>query len=1327
MQGILISLASAVILAIGGAFAAPYVVDWNAWRGTFESEIGQAIGLPVVIRGPIDAQILPAPRIVLRDVTLGDVVSTGGTVRELRAELSLGALMRGEVEATGVTLLRPQMRLVLDSAGRFALPTGAGRPAQLSIARFEIENGALDLLDRASDRTVSVTDLDLRGEARSLSGPFRLDGEVEAGGARFGLRSSLGTLGADGGGRLRVVLDGRTTPFAVDLDGSLGFDAGKPRYDGRAALTRRGRGGLETWQLSGQIRAAPEAVVASNLDLAFGGGATPAQLSGSARLSLGRAVGLDAVLNARSLDLDALGRGPDADATAPPASPLAAFARFLGVFAQLPAPEAPSKIGVAVEQLMLGGTLVRDARADVSGGPAGWRVDTAEAQLPGMAALKLANVPMRPGAKAAPSDGPLGAAELSGEAQFTADDPAAFLRWAAAGMAREYAAAVKGPVRLAAQFDLGPRRAALQRIDGTFGQSRITGSAAAALDGPAPKLDLDLVLDGFDLDPIIAALRQAAVSTGGGADAKLSLKGQNLSLSGLPARGLQIEAAATGGSWRVSRLKVDDLGGIRLEGAGWMENFSTTPRGELNLSVTGAKADGLVPVVRLIAGPAPAEVLERLLPVAGPVKLTSASVWSQGGGRSVSAEGTLGLLSGAVGFSSPSQGVPLSVTVKADAADGGRVLAALGAEGLGPRLGPASGQFSADPLTGGEYRVRGRVALAGLNFSGDGTAMLGADGTISPRLAMRMDGGDLGRLLPQLAAAADGPAPVALAFGLARQAGALRLQDLSGSLAGAPISGAIAIEPGAVPRLSGRLAFEALSLPRLLGLLGARAPQGDAGPFWSAGRFQGAAVGSVALDLELAADRLALLGPYGLTGARLRLLADGAGVEVRDLSGALGGGLAMARLKLRHDGEALAADGRLVLEQVDAATLAGPAGARTPPAGKVSLALDLGGGGRSMAALVQSLSGQGTLKVTQAGLDGADPGALAAVLAETESLQPPPDERRVGALLERALGRGPLALPAVETTLAVLNGTARTSPVRASVPGVALTLDGSLDLARLTMEAQIGFEGAEVAGGVPGAQITWRGPMTNPQRRVSASALTSVIALRAIERETRRLEQERAGPAPVPAAPTAPATPQSAAPATLAPLPATVPARPASVPAAPAAPAVARPAPAVPPAPATAPVQSAPAVSRPAPAAPQPIAPAPVTAPPVAPPVQQAPASRPVPVAPQTVAPHPVAPAPAARTPAPDAVERRPAPAPQGFGVSTTPPPDEPPPRRPAASGSDAPRPARPAEAAAPRRAVEPRPAPVQPPPPAALAEPTLPPTQGFGDLPRPPAMVGGH
>ncbi|MFG1346926.1 AsmA-like C-terminal region-containing protein [Xanthobacter autotrophicus DSM 431] len=1316
MQGILISLATAVILAIGGAFAAPFVVDWNAWRGTFETEMGRALGLPVVIRGSIDAEILPAPRILLRDVTLGDVVSTGGTVRELKAELSLGALMRGEVQATGVSLTQPQIRIVIDSAGRLALPTGTGRAADLSIARFEVKDGALDLLDRASDHRISLSGLDLKGEARSLSGPFKLDGEITASGARFALRSSLGKVGDDGAGRLRVVLDGRNRPFGLDLDGALNVKEAKPRFEGRATLARHGSDGPEAWQLSATLKASPESVLAESLDLAIGGAATPAQLTGTARLTLGRAIGLDAVLNARSLDLDALRAASGGhDAPAADANPAAALARFLSGVAALPSPDIASRIGLAADQVMFGGTLLRDVRADITGASAGWKLDNGEAQLPGKAALRLSGMPTRSPA----GDG------FDGSVTFSADDPATFLRWAVPAAPREYVAAVKGPVRISGRISAAPARISVDALDATFAASRMRGSAVAALTpGAAPKLDLKLSLDGFDLDPLVAALQQAAASVGGGADGSIVLDGRNLSLAGLPLRGLSLEAAATGGNWRLTRIVMDDLGGIRLEGAGRMENFSTTPRGTFNIAVSGPKADGLVPLARLLAGDQTAQVLATLAPIAAPVKANGTIGWGEAGGRDVTFSGSLGQISGEVTFARTMAGVPLRVALKADAAEGARALAAFGIDGIGQRLGPAHVDVSVDPLTQGEAQVRGKLLLADMTAQGEGTARVSGS-SFEPRLTMRLDGPDLGRILPQAGAAVEGPVPTALAFTLTRHGTSWRLDNLSGSLAAAPLTGSLELEPGALPRLSGKLAFDSLSLPRSLAMFGARAgndaPAGTAGSFWGAGRLGPPSVTNLALLLDLSASRLATLGPYTLGNARLVIASDGTDLDLRDISGTLGGGRAAASLRVKRQADGVAADGRLVLEQVDASALLAPAAARTPPQGKVNLILDLGGAGRSVLGVVQTLSGQGTLTVRDLVIDGAAPAALDAVLGEAQAMAPPPDERRTAQMLDRALMKGPLRLPLAESTLGIVNGVARLSPARTTVGPVRVGLSGSLDLARLAMDGTLELEGPEAAGGVPGGNIVWRGPLANPERRVGAAPLTSVIALRAIDRETKRLEDRQLGrpvtapaaPAPVQPAPVvAPVAPPQPEPPRPAPQ-ATAPVTPAPQPAAPRPPAIQ-----TAPAPAPAPVVTAP----PAPAAPRPQAP------------------------PATPTPAPVPPAPPAAAARP--AEPKPTPG-QGFGAPTTsgtagagtggvsgagtsPSTRTETPRQEShategtAPATDATRRAPTARpVTSPRRTER---APEAPPPRVFVPTPqesTLPPTRGFGDLPRPPGLVG--
>lgn len=1177
MQAILIGLATAVILTISAAFAAPFVVDWTAWRGVFEAQASRVLGAPVLIRGRIDAELLPVPRVVLRTVLLGsDDVASGGAVREVRADLSLGALVRGEVEATSLTLSWPQLRLVLDSTGRIVTPTGAGATAGFSIGQITIEHGELAILDRGADRTVQLTDLTLKGEARSSLGPFRLDGEVTTGGERYAVRTSLGRLGEDGG-KLRVIADGRTRPFGIDLDGMLRLSNGTPRFDGKGTFVRKGEAlGTEAWRLSAAIRASPEAVVAESLDLTMGEDTRPVQLSGSARLSLGRAVGLDAVLNARSLDLDALRpAGPGG-----PQSPTEALAGLVATFAALPAPDVTSRIGIAVDQLTVGGTVIRDARADLTGTAQGWRMDTAEAKLPGQTGVRLSGVPARS------SDG----GGFGGDLLFTSDEPATFLRWAVPRLAPDYVAAVKGPVRISARISASASRYAASALDATFGRARLRGSAALALPViGVPRIDLQLALDGVDLDPLVAAGRRGLLGAATPFDGAITLDGQNLTLSGLPLRGLAVTAQASGQAWTLSRFGLDDLAGLKITGSGAFDTRTTTPTGRLDLTVAGAKADGLVPMARLVAGPETADAITRLLPVASPVQLTSSATWGETGAHSLTAEGTLGQISGRAAFARTDGAAPSRVALALVASDGARALEAAGLPGLRAGLGPAKLDLTIDPRSDGTAAFDGRLALGDAVASGTGTVRLSTDGTVLPSLDMRLEGADLPRLLAA-SGATDGAVPGALAFTLSRQAGLWRFERLTGTLAGAPVAGALDLDPGTPPKVSGRLELDSLSLPRLIGLWGARSTGTDVGAgAWSGARFAVALPVPAAFTVDLAAKKVDLGGPYAVTDGRARVVADSNSLEVRDLAGTLGTGHLGGNLALRRRGDGLQADGRLTLEAVDSALLLAPLAPRMPPRGRVTLALDLVGSGRTPLAIIQAMSGQGTVAVRDLEIPAADPKAIETVLADTIT-GAPPDERRTAALLDRAFSRGPLRLESAETTFGVVNGVARLSPARVSASGVRVALTGNLDLARLMVEAGLDMDGADVAGAVPGGSINWRGPLAAPDRRVTAAALTSVIAMRAIERETKRLEERQglgAVPAATPAAPASVATPP-VAPVGSPPPPAAAPVAPSGAPnptVAPAPAPTAAPASTVPSVPSAPPTASPPTVASPAPAA----------------------------------------------------------------------------------------------------------------------------------------------
>ncbi|MFG1461422.1 AsmA-like C-terminal region-containing protein [Xanthobacter sp. DSM 24535] len=1144
MQGVLITIASAVILAIVAAFAAPFVVDWTAWRGAFEAQASRTLGVPVVIRGNIYADILPTPRIILRNVSIGaDAVSTGAVADELRADLALGALVRGTVEAKSLTLVRPHMRLVLDSAGRVALPTGAAAPRGLSVSQLAIESGTLDILDRGADRTVRFTDLDLRGEARSLAGPFRLEGEVETGGRRYGTRLSLAAFGADGS-RMRLIAEDRSRPLTLDLDGTFRLDDGMPRFEGRGSLARAGDGAASTpgqdgWRLSGMLRASPEAVVAETLDLSLADTARPVQLAGSARLGLGRALGLDVVLNARALDADAL-RAPSGAA---PSGPAEALAGLAAAFNALPALDVPSRIGIAAEQLTYAGTVMREVRLDLVGGPSGWRIETAEAKLPGQSALRLSGAP-----------GSAGGTGFTGDLAFSSDDPVAFLRWAAPRGAADYAGAVSGPVKLVGRITAGDGRYGVQQLDGSFGAAAVSGSGQFAA-GDRPRLDLSLSISGFDLDPVLAAARQGLALSGGALDGGIALEGRRLTVGGMPLGTMSLAAAGSGGAWTVSRLVLDDLAGLHLEGKGTLTRLAPV-QGRLDLSVAGAKADGLVPLARLLSGARAGEIMTRLLPVAAPVALTGTAAWGEKGAGELRMTGTLGLLSGRAAFVQAADAGAPRVDLALTASDGARVLEAAGLPGVRPGLGAGQLTLALVPSGTDDAELDGRLVLADMVASAKGPVRRAADGTLQPHLAMRVDGPDAARLFVAAAAAAEaGPVPAALGFSVSRAGEAWKLDDVTGLLGGAPVAGAVAIEGGAVPRLTGRLDLDALSLPRLIGLWGARSigPEVGNGP-WSAARFAPVPTTPLALALDLSARQLDVNGTYVLQDAKARLQTRDSTLELRDLKGGIGGGTLTASLTLRRRPDMVAAEGHLGLDGVDLAALTRPLAPRAGPTGRLSASVDMGGVGRSPLAIVQSLSGQGTLSFAPLEIPAADPGAIQAVLADTAAGKPP-EERGVLAMFDRALARGPLKLDAIDSTVNLVNGVVRLPSARAQVQTTRTAFSGTLDLPRLWLDATLDLESTEAGGAVPGGSISWRGPLATPERRVTASALVAAISMRAIERETRRLE-ERQGLVPAPSAGSGTANP---APVNL-PAPASIPSNVPAIDPAPPQPPVATPA-----------------------------------------------------------------------------------------------------------------------------------------------------------------------
>lgn len=1130
MQNLLLTIASAIILAVVAAFAAPFVVDWTQFRATFEAQAARTLGVPVVIRGPIDARLLPNPSFTLRDVAIGlDAGGTGIVAGELSGRLSLGQLLSGRIVADRVTLERARIRVVIGGDGRVALPTGTSRPAPLSIADLRLQNSAVELIDRAGGHDLTLSAVNLMGDLGGLTGPLRLEGQVEAAGVRRTVRLALAA--AEGPARLRLGVQDVGSPFALDLDGVLAFTGGRPGFQGKASLASRvpGAGGpplrdadgavpardpLAGWSLSGTVNATYQTIDITNLALQLGSGEVPVELSGSGRYvaaapATAPAAGTTGDAGGSRLDLTLAARQIDLGAATGGAAPLAALTRVAQTVAPLAGIARSGSLDLSTDTVLLGGAPMRAVKLGLDWSPAGWRARSIEARLPGRASLALSGrLPQAAGA-GQPIRPPADAALFTGDMALAAEDLPAFAGWAAPEATALLAGLPGGAVSLKAAIAVGADRVALDRLTFTLGdQLGLTGTAAYAFpaEGRRGKVDAVLATKGVDLDALLPPLRRMIGFGGQRFDVGLSFSGTDVRLAGVGAAGADVILKADGGGLGIERLAIRNFGGLDLTGSGRLTAAAESD-GRFEARLTGTRVDGLPALTRALGLPQGEALVAALGPSLAPLDLTT-TLTSDKGRLALEARGRLGVLSGE-GSARFGTAQPLQIEATLTAADGSAVLGKLGVPALRPGLGAAQATVSVGT------RTEARLAFAGGTLEALGQVAVEADGRVAPDLAVTLRGADLARLFPALTNGGVARVPAELTATLGREGPVWRLEALTGTIGGERIDGRAAYIPGESVPLTLELALDRWSLPAALALgTGTVAlPPGPPASGWPDGRFGPPALGPLTASVKLSLRQLDLPAGLVLDLAKLNARVGEGVVAVEELSGALAGGRLAARFDLRRRGDNLAVDGHLAVTDAESGPLLRAAGVERPGVSAgVTLALDLTGAGRSPRGIAASLQGQGSLVLEGLEIPFNDPRALQYVMLATERGLPP-EQARIVQLLNEGLSRGALKLPRIESALSVVNGVARSSTARAALGDHRFALTGAFDIPALSFETTLEMDdmsGASptASGAPPGAGVQWRGPLSAPERRFDITALVAAINMRALERETKRLEAE---------------------------------------------------------------------------------------------------------------------------------------------------------------------------------------------------------------------------
>lgn len=1147
MQATLLAVSIAIILALVAALIGPLYVDWSRYRAVFEAEASRVVGMPVRVTGAIDARILPTPSVVLRGVEVGAAgVEPGLRARELGIEFALGPLLRGEWRAVEMRLVGPQLKVGLDPAGRIDWPSvrvGLD-PEQFSIERLAVEDGRAVLTDARNGGRLVLDKLWFNGEVRSLVGPVKGEGGFfGADGERTTFRIAAGRLSEDGAVKLKLALDPPLQALTVEADGALRFEPGAPSFEGTLALARPagialsgGRGIVAVpWRASGRVKAGPANALFEQIEFQYGPDERAIKLTGVADVKFGRSPRLDGILSAREIDLDSAFDLPE-PARRLPLAAIKAVAEAIGGAVRLP---MPVQLGIGIENVTIAGAVVQAVRGDVRTDADGWDLETFEFRAPGLTQARLS--------------GHVGFAAqgvtFKGPATIETGDPRALVAWLEGGF--ELPRDQIGLLRASGEVALGADRVAIDRLRAEVDRKAVEGRLLYAwtADGRPARFVAELKADEIDLDRGFAfaraALAGAALDPPGETALALALEIGRAKVGGLEARNADVKLRLDTNGLLIERFAVRDLGGAAVALSGRVEKPLTAPTGKLTLDLDARSLEGPLTLLAKLA-PDAAAAMRRLAPRLLPIKTrVTLSLAERNASRpsQLAIEGTAGNVR--VRLAVEASGDPLALPaleVRADgelsADDGGVLVQFLGLDrAIAVDRRPGRLSFAARGAPGGELRVDARLGAGGLAAAANGTVRLLGEDAVTAALDLSVATADAGPLRRVAAGRPEQKLPVTLRTRLTVARDTVTLADLSGTIAGTPVRGRVELAPGAPVRVGGRLEADAIDAAALIAVAigvpastGAPADQAAPSPEpFAPGLFDGAS-GRIEFNVARAALTPALVARPLKGTVRM----GDAEIALEDVEGEVAGGRLTGQIAFRRTAAGVAARGRVMLAEVDAAAVI-PSGARPPVTGRLALTVEGDGTGLSPATLMGALSGSGTVTLTDGQIAGFDPKAFDVVIrAADQGL--PVDAGRVRDIVAPALERGSLGVPRADGVFTVAAGQVRFSNLALHGAGADLSLSGSIDLAERLIDARLTLAGpaaADMSGaGRPDLRLVLRGPIAAPKRTIEVATLAAWLTLRSVERQTRRIDaieaeaREHLGPAGSPAARGAPGLPE---------------------------------------------------------------------------------------------------------------------------------------------------------------------------------------------------------
>jgi AsmA family/AsmA-like C-terminal region len=1153
VQTTLLGLAIALILALVTALVGPLFIDWNSYRGEFETRASRLTGLDFHVTGAIDARLLPTPTVVLEGIEFGRP-EEGSKVRArmLRIEFALGALVRGEWRIAEARLEGPELTAGLDGSGRLAWPVPKlGFDVEgVSIARLLIQDGRASLADGAIDAGLVLDQLEFTGEVRSLAGPVKGEGSFVIAGQRYPYRLSTSRIAEDSGARVRFAVDPIDQPLAAEADVTVWIERGVPRFEGSVQFARavgRAPAGaqsliVEPWRVNSRIKGDSASAALEQIEFQYGPDDRAIKLSGGANLTFGAQPKVSGALSSSQIDLDRLLALPQAVRQRPFAA-VKTLAESVIAATRLPIPAA---LSINAESVMLGGAALTRVGANLAVDADGVDIKSLELRAPGMTQMRVGG---RLGATAT-------GVQFVGSSRLEANDPRALVAWLT-GRGDEQTASV-GPLRIGGDVALGSDAITLDGLKLEFDRMTVAGRLAyawASDDRPA-RLDVALTAPEIDFDRVHAVAKAVLGDSTFDLprEGALSLKIARAVVAGIEAKQTDVSMRADANGFEIERLAIADFGGAGLAVKGRIDGKTQSSRGVVALDLDVRGLDGVMALLEKVA-PQTAEQLRRASGRLTPATLRASlsvdpatagsanaklKIEGRAGSFRVALQGDAGTAGDAFKLENLAAlaAAKLNLSGRLDADDGAALIELIGLDRfIAVDKRPARLVVAAKGPLDGDLGVDAQLAAGALNVATKGTIRVPVRASPSAELNLKVTNANIRSPRPAAGRASE-LLPASATARLAWNEGMLRFSEVVGTVAGASVGGRLALGMQQQPiTVDGDIELGSVDLPAAVALAIGVPAQGTAsGAASSAGAAasaSGTAFGPWPAE-PFEQGLAALSGQIAVKSARVALTPKLAARDVRGvvrfgeselalegIDGSIAGGRVAADLTFLRRAEGLAARGQLRLTGANAGELL--PGERSL-SGRLTLDVSAEGSGMSPVALVGSLAGSGSFTLESARAARLDPAAFDTVIRAVDQGLPI-DAIKVRDRMDGALASGGLTVTLAEGAIAIDAGQARLSnPVVRAQRG-DLAVSGSVNLAEAAIDARLTLFGSGGAGAPadtrPEIGIALKGPIDTPKRTIDVAALTSWLALRAVEQQSKKLDvlEGRAPvPPPVPAA-----------------------------------------------------------------------------------------------------------------------------------------------------------------------------------------------------------------